>query len=79
MFDGRTNRLGSTQFERRIITLSKPVVELNDEAQILDALRHEVAHAKTGIRDHDETWARACREIGGTARPYIDRKEVKLP
>lgn len=50
------------------ITLSRPLVELNDEATVLDCILHEIAHALTpDDPGHGHEWKRVARRIG--ARP----------
>jgi predicted SprT family Zn-dependent metalloprotease len=50
------------------IELSRHFVERNSDAEVVDTLLHEIAHALVGPRHgHDAAWRAKCREIG--ARP----------
>lgn len=80
MWDKHQERLGSTQPTRKIITLNKAAVALNCPRVILDALYHEIAHAKVGTQHgHDEVWQELCLSLGGNGQPFIDRTVIKMP
>lgn len=49
------------------IELSRWFVLLNPHPEVLETVRHEVAHALVGHPYHDEQWMRMCRLVG--ARP----------
>ena len=65
-FDNAKMRLGQTAYRAQIISLSAPLVAVNDEATILDTIRHEIAHALVGpSHGHDAVWRSKARSIGG--------------
>lgn len=67
-FDKAVRRAGCTNFRYTRITLSRALTELWSEAEVLDTILHEIAHALVGLEHgHDWTWKRKCVEIG--ARP----------
>jgi len=50
---------------RQLITLSRPMVELNTEAEVRDVILHEIAHALAPRGEHHgEEWKRIARSIG---------------
>lgn len=65
-FDNAKSRLGMTNYTYRTISLSAPLVAVNEEATILDTIRHEIAHALVGsTHGHDAVWRSMARSIGG--------------
>jgi predicted SprT family Zn-dependent metalloprotease len=68
-FNRRRRSLGYCWYDMRRIELSIYLVERNGEAEILDTLLHEIAHALLGPgHGHGPAWKRKCLEIG--ARPF---------
>jgi hypothetical protein len=61
-------RFGLTQHGERTILLSRPMVRLNHLPQVLECLRHEIAHALVGpdAEQHGEQWREKFLEIGGS-------------
>jgi len=79
-FDSSVRRFGGCYLERKIITLSAKLVELNIESEVKDTILHEIAHALAPSHEeaHGEQWKQMCSKIG--ARPercYDSRKVVK--
>lgn len=66
-WDTAIRRYGCCYTGRRVISMSKKLVELNPLEQSLDTLLHELAHALTPGHNHDRVWQLKCIEIG--ARP----------
>jgi len=71
-FDEAKKRFGMCSPGRKEISLSRPLVELNDEDEVRDTILHEIAHALADLEHgeacgHDERWKVVCRRIG--ARP----------
>jgi predicted SprT family Zn-dependent metalloprotease len=64
-WDNAKRRCGSCCFNRKVISLSRPYVRLNNAEEILDTIRHEIAHALVGFEHaHDSVWLAKAREIG---------------
>ncbi|MFY9262740.1 MAG: SprT family zinc-dependent metalloprotease [Actinomycetaceae bacterium] len=67
VFDRAKKRAGCTRFSERVISLSRPITELCDDAEVRETILHEIAHALVGPRhNHDAVWRAKCAEIGGT-------------
>ncbi len=63
--DNAKRRAGYCSHYKKRISMSKPIITLNDEEQFIDTLLHEIAHALVGYEHgHDRVWRAKCREIG---------------
>ena len=77
-FDRAVRRAGQTNFTTRTISLSKPLTELCDEAQVRDTILHEIAHALAGpAHGHDQTWRSIASSLG--ARPRARNHFPQVP
>lgn len=56
--------LGLCSHRDKCIILSAHHVDIHPTADVVNTIRHEVAHALTPGHSHDETWATKAREIG---------------
>jgi predicted SprT family Zn-dependent metalloprotease len=70
-FDRAVRRAGITRFDRKVISLSAPLMrkyaEVGAHEQVRETILHEVAHALAGPRhNHDATWQAIARRIGST-------------
>lgn len=64
-FDRAKRRLGMCSYRTRTISLSAPLVAVNDEARITNTILHEIAHALVGPgHGHDYIWRMRARSIG---------------
>jgi len=64
-FDNAKNRFGRCSYGKREISLSTPLVRLNDEDRVRQTVLHEIAHALAGPgAGHGYAWAAKCRELG---------------
>jgi predicted SprT family Zn-dependent metalloprotease len=79
-FDNARRRFGCCFYRHRLITLSKHLVALNDEAQVRDTILHEIAHAIAGPKaGHGPLWKAQAAAIG--ARPercYSDENVITV-
>jgi predicted SprT family Zn-dependent metalloprotease len=73
----KTRTLGTCYPSRRRIELNEKFATSGLDSEVMDTIRHEIAHALAFLRynyvGHGEIWQRVCREIG--ARPY-PKKEL---
>jgi hypothetical protein len=64
-FDNAKRRFGLCQHSSRTISLSKPLVRLNEEHAVRMTLLHEIAHALVGPgHGHDRVWKMKAMAIG---------------
>lgn len=79
-FDRARRRAGLCRYDRREISLSGPLTELYDEADVREVVLHEIAHALAGARHgHDAVWRATARSLGSTGRRVVreDSPEVE--
>lgn len=82
--DNAERRFGICRPGRKEISLSRTLVSLNSEEEVLDTILHEIAHALAGIEHgdncgHDERWQAICRRIGARPERCYDGEEVNAP
>lgn len=78
-FDRARTRLGSCRPSQQRITLSGPLVRLNDETVVRDTILHEIAHALTPGDGHGARWRAACQRLGATPERVADGRQLVLP
>ena len=60
----RTN-YGYTDYGRKVISLSRPLTEHDNEANVIDTVLHEIAHALAGRgAGHGPKWKQIAKRIG---------------
>nr|NLD41785.1 sprT domain-containing protein [Actinomycetales bacterium] len=76
-WDRAKRRAGVCRFGNRTISLSRPLMELFAHEEVLDTIRHEIAHALVGPEHkHDAVWRAAARRLGATPKA---RMPASLP
>lgn len=79
-FDKAKRRFGCCKHHRKLITLSEPITELNDEAEVKDTILHEIAHALVGVgHGHDRVWKKKAIEIGCDGKRCYDSSVIATP
>jgi predicted SprT family Zn-dependent metalloprotease len=63
-WDNAKRRFGMCAKRHRVISLSRPLVALNAEDQVLDVIRHEIAHALDSERGHGPKWKQMAIKVG---------------
>lgn len=58
--------LGLCIYKDSTIILNAHHVDLHPDAEIIDTIKHEVAHALTPNHGHDDVWSTKARELGCT-------------
>jgi predicted SprT family Zn-dependent metalloprotease len=82
-YDYAKTRLGVCKISKleKVIGLSKYWVKGLDEAEVLDTILHEIAHALTPGEGHKQAWKDMCIKIGAKPNRLADVvkpvKEVK--
>lgn len=60
----RRNTYGLCRYGPKLVQLSLPFVDHNDEEKVLEVCRHEVAHALTPGAKHGWEWKMIARQLG---------------
>ncbi len=63
-FGNYKRAFGKCSYRRKMITLSKHLVALNEVARVQNTILHEIAHALTQGHGHDGTWRAKAIELG---------------
>src|SRR5205823_2108434 len=64
-FDRSIQRMGCCSFRRKLISISKPLAEVNSEETVRDTVLHEIAHAIAGPQaGHGILWKLQAKAIG---------------
>lgn len=72
-FDHARKRAGQTNFSKRQITLSAPLMRIYSEEAVRGVILHEIAHALVGAgHHHDATWKRMAVAIGAQPRASLN-------
>ena len=78
--DRAKTRAGVCRFPRRQIGLSAPITRLHDEAEVLDTILHEIAHALVGPQHgHDAVWKAKALEIGCSGERCVSSDSPRVP
>jgi len=64
---GKT-RLGYCHYQLRRISISKYLIELGKDEEVIDTILHEIAHALTPGCKHNWTWQQVARQLGAKPR-----------
>ena len=72
----RKSAFGACHYKKKEIQLSKILTESQPIAEVLDTIRHEIAHALSGPgTGHGYIWKENCRKVG--ANPVRAAKRIK--
>lgn len=73
-FDRSLCKAGRTHYEKRLITLSQAITELNEWSAMEDVVLHEIAHVLVGkrVRAHGREWKAMAITIGATPSRCVD-------
>jgi SprT protein len=79
-FTNAKRRFGGCNTTTRTITLSKPLVELNDERHVRNTILHEIAHALAPKEVwHGPAWKRIALSIGCTGARLYGEDVIRPP
>lgn len=79
-FDRAKRRFGCCDYDRRRISLSSHLVQLNSEDQVQDTILHEIAHALAGRKaGHGKTWQQVAKAIGCSTMRCYDATVIEPP
>jgi len=79
-FNNRKKAFGVCSSREKWISLSKPLVKLNDKARVTNTILHEIAHALVGcVNGHNYIWKRKAIEIGCDGERCFNSIDVNVP
>jgi len=79
-FDGARRRFGVCRHRPKIISLSKALTLLNEEARVRNTITHEIAHALMPPGSgHNAAWAAVHKHLGGDGRRCYESALVAKP
>jgi SprT protein len=68
-WDSSKRMFGRCWYQSKHISLSKILVEINDQAAVLDTIFHEIAHGLAGrAAGHGPDWQKVAMRLGGTGQ-----------
>lgn len=78
-WDKAVRRLGQTDYNKRRITLSRPIALIIGPERMRDTMLHEIAHVIAG-RDaaHGPAWRAVCRRIGAIPNACASTVDLSL-
>jgi len=62
--DDVKSRLGQCRYATKTIAISKYIVNELKHEEIIDTIKHEIAHALTKGHGHNKVWKNKCIELG---------------
>ncbi|QNJ59394.1 SprT-like protease [Gordonia phage BigChungus] len=74
-FDNARRRAGQCNYSMRTISISAPLLEVRTFADTLETITHELAHAVTPGHNHDYTWKKMHRDMGGNGSTRYNMDE----
>jgi predicted SprT family Zn-dependent metalloprotease len=78
-FDNAKRRFGLCSGRRKVISLSRYLVELNDGEEVRDTILHEIAHALVPGDGHGPKWKAVAKGIGAKPQRCYDSARVASP
>jgi predicted SprT family Zn-dependent metalloprotease len=77
-FDNAKLRFGVCRHAKKEISISRPLTQLNERADVEDVIRHEIAHAITDpAAGHGWRWVGACHTTGARPEQFYDSGKVE--
>jgi predicted SprT family Zn-dependent metalloprotease len=74
-----TSVLGKCNYTRKKLVLSAKFITENNEAAVLDTIRHEIAHALAGsAAEHGPKWKEKCVLVGCRPQQYCSRELINI-
>jgi SprT protein len=79
-FDNARQRAGQTNYDMRIVTLSRYFVQFNTPERIEQTIRHELAHVLAGHQaGHGPKWKAMCQVTGFHGERTYKAAETIMP
>jgi predicted SprT family Zn-dependent metalloprotease len=79
-FDRAKRRFGCCHHSTKTISLSEPLVELNEPYRVINTILHEIAHALVGTENgHNAVWKAKAVSIGCDGKRAYDSTVIRPP
>ena len=79
-WDRALRRFGLCRWDERIISMSRTLAEMNDEATVRDTVLHEIAHGLAPRKaGHGPMWRAIAEGIGARPDRVVDASRVAMP
>ena len=76
-FDRAVRRFGLCSYRKKQISLSAPLVSVNNRAEVTETILHEIAHALAGHKaGHGPVWKAMAKSIGCDGNRCYDSNKV---
>lgn len=73
-FGRAKNQFGLCTYGDKMITISRPLTEMNSEEMLRDVVLHEIAHAIAGhAAGHGPEWRKVAKSIGCSGKRQIEQ------
>jgi predicted SprT family Zn-dependent metalloprotease len=79
-FDTASVRFGCCDYGQKLITLSRQLTAMNEQPEVEETIRHEIAHALAGpTAGHGPKWVAIALSIGSTGTRLYSTAKVRQP
>jgi predicted SprT family Zn-dependent metalloprotease len=78
-FDSHKRRFGVCSYRERYIGVSWPVCQLNADTDIMNTIKHEIAHALTPGAGHGLRWKLQAMVIGAKPQTCAEDHVIAVP
>ena len=78
-FDNAKRRFGQCDYTNRVLSLSRYLVEINDEPEVRNVILHEIAHVLCPGQGHNWHWKMKAKSIGCDGERCYNDTDVETP
>ena len=75
-FDNHKLRFGGCSYQGKYLTLSWPVARINSDAEVMNTIKHEIAHALTPHAEHGPVWKLQAMLIGARPEACVSSQSI---
>jgi len=78
-WNNRRRAFGSCNYARKCISLSRPLVSVNELARVRNTILHEIAHALTPSAGHGPIWRMKAIALGCDGETCCHASDITMP